>query len=382
MRKLLLFFFKILELINKILPKNKLRIVLYSNLGFRDNIEAFFSFLIKNDYYNNYHIVVATNDYTKLQRMEKIKYTGRIRGIFFFLTSKYFFYSFGKYPIMPAKDQIVVNLWHGMPLKKIGNLEKGKESIKYDYFSLVLSTSKFFDTIMMKSFNCEETRIMHVGQPRTDYFYSKTTNRIFQDFTKTIIWMPTFRTTDILHESNTSNKDAILPLINSNIDLEKLNDLFIKYNSILVIKLHPIQSIKALSFTKLSNIIFIDENYLKRKGINLYQFLPETDCLITDYSSVFFDYLLLDKPIIFTTNDLEDYKSNRGLNFENLEEIMPGEKVKTLDELLIKLSTFFSGQDEKKQLRNKVNLVLNEYSSVNNCRKICDLCGIQKEKNL
>lgn len=367
-----------LTLLNKIIPKKHNLIVLYSNLGFRDNVEAFYTFLIDNNYHKKYKLVVSSNDYKNIHHIEGIKYVSCFSGVFYFLISKFFFYSFGKYNIMPSKRQCVVNLWHGMPLKTIGNLEKGKENIKYDYFSYVISTSQYFDNVMMKSFNCNRERIMNSGQPRTDYFY-KIYPKLFEQYDKVAIWMPTFRTSDILHESNTSNVNIILPLVKNEKNLKKINSIFKNNNSLLLIKLHPIQRKTNFIFSNLSNIKFIDEDYLKSNNITLYGLLPETDFLITDYSSVYFDYLLLDNPILFTLEDLNDYKKNRGLNFDNFEDIMPGPKVFTFKQFLCELNNLLSDNDDFSEERKKVNLILNEYSNKNNCKNICDFCGIKGE---
>ena len=366
---------KILTVVNKITPKRDKTIILYSNLGFRDNVEALYHYLVTNKYHEKYKIVVSTNDYKKIDNIKGVKYISCIKGVYYFLTSKYFFYSFGKYNIMPSNKQCVVNLWHGMPLKTIGNLEKGKENNKYDYFSYVLSTSQYFDDIMARSFNCGQERIMKCGQPRTDYFYNNK-DKIFKNYKKIAIWMPTFRTSDILNESNVSDSNKVLPLVNNLEDFKRINKLFKKYNSLLLIKLHPMQSTANNIYTDLSNIKFIDERYLNSKKISLYEFLPQTNFLITDYSSVYFDYLLLNKPIIFTLDDLADYKENRGLNFENFEDIMPGPKVFTFEELLSELKKSLNNKDHFSVERKQVNLQLNEYSTNNNSKKICELCGI------
>lgn len=380
MKEIAIYICKILEYINKIIPKSNRRIVFYSNLGFRDNSEALFDYLILNNYQEYYEIIIASNDYKEIEKVDNVKYVNCVVGLYYFLISKYFFYSFGKYPIMPSNKQVVVNLWHGMPLKKIGNMEKGKEKNKYDYFNYVLSTSSYFDEIMSKSFNCSLDRILHCGQPRTDIFFSNITkkNKIFKGYDQILIWMPTFRNSDILHESNSSNEEKILPLISNNKDMDFLNKILIEYNSLLVIKLHPIQRIEGLPFGNLSNIVFIDEKFLKDNNSSLYSFLRETDCLITDYSSVYFDYLLLQKPIIFTIDDIDDYKVNRGLNFNNLEDIMPGEKNITYSDLISSIKSFLNGNDFWKYKRERANNLLNEYSSRNNCEIICNTVGIKK----
>lgn len=89
-------------------------------------------------YNDEYKIVVSINDFEKyLENPPKnVLFVSNKKGIKHFMKSKYAFYCFGKYPIKPAKSQIVVNLWHGTPLKKIGNLESGLEKIDYNFFLL------------------------------------------------------------------------------------------------------------------------------------------------------------------------------------------------------------------------------------------------------
>ena len=129
-------FFKISDVtskLNTLIPKKRNRIVIYSNWGFRDNIRTLYQYLVVNGYQDKYEIICASNNFYHLKKDNKVKFVSIYNGLYYFLTSKYFFYSFGKYPIKPTKKQMVVNLWHGMPLKKIGNLENGMEKIDYNF---------------------------------------------------------------------------------------------------------------------------------------------------------------------------------------------------------------------------------------------------------
>ena len=124
--------FKPLSLVNKFIKKNEKLIFFYSNLGFRDNVRAFYEYLIAQKYNEEYQIVVSINDVAdyKEQAPKNVTFVNNRQGIPYFLRAKYGFYCFGKYPIKPSGQQTIVNLWHGTPLKKIGNLEKGLEKTK------------------------------------------------------------------------------------------------------------------------------------------------------------------------------------------------------------------------------------------------------------
>ena len=198
--KTVLFKFKtITSKMNTMIPKKNKRIVLYSNWGFRDNLRTLYQYLVDNGYQEEYEIICASNDFYHLEKEKDVKYVSIYRGLYYFLTSKYFFYSFGKYPIKPAPNQMVVNLWHGMPLKKIGNLEEGLENVDYNFFTKLVSSSDFFTPIMKAAFNATDEQMLLVGNIRNDELFKEK-----QD--KRIIWMPTYRNSKNYHDS----QDALI----------------------------------------------------------------------------------------------------------------------------------------------------------------------------
>ena len=183
-------FFKINDFtskLNTMIPKKRNRIVIYSNWGFRDNIRTLYQYLVDNGYQDKYEIVCASNDFYHLERDSRVKFTSIYRGLYYFLTSKYFFYSFGKYPIKPSKKQMVVNLWHGMPLKKIGNLEYGLENIDYNFFTKLVSSSDLFTPIMKAAFNAKDEQMLLVGNIRNDELFEEKKIRILFGCQLTVI---------------------------------------------------------------------------------------------------------------------------------------------------------------------------------------------------
>lgn len=73
---------------------------------------------------------------------------------------------------------------------------------------------------------------------------------------------------------------------------------------------------------------------LFERDLDLYEFLPATDFLMTDFSSIFFDYLHLDKPVIFITNCLDQYQQTRGFLLGPYGEVVPGPQAKRQAELV------------------------------------------------
>ena len=349
-RNLKVLFFKINDFtskLNTMIPKKRNRIVIYSNWGFRDNIRTLYQYLVDNGYQDKYEIVCASNDFYHLERDSRVKYTSIYRGLYYFLTSKYFFYSFGKYPIKPSKKQLVVNLWHGMPLKKIGNLEYGLENIDYNFFTKLVSSSDLFTPIMKTAFNAKDKQMLLVGNIRNDELFEEKKD-------KNIIWMPTYRNSKNYHDS----QDAFIFSLDES-EFEDINTILAEYEYHLYIKLHPLEESQFKFKNNYSNIHMLSEDIISQHYGTLYKFLGTTSALITDYSSVFLDYYLLDRPVAFTINDYEEYKEKRGFVFDDIKSLMAGPTISNLEELLKFLLSVINSEDEFYIVRNKVNSIVN-----------------------
>ena len=343
-------FFKISDFTSKLntkIPKKRNRIVLYSNWGFRDNIRTLYKYLVDNCYQDNYEIICASNNFYHLKKDKKVKFISIYNGLYYLLTSKYFFYSFGKYPIKPTKKQMVVNLWHGMPLKKIGNLENGMENIDYNFFTKLVSSSDLFTPIMKAAFNANDEQILLVGNIRNDELFEENKD-------KNIIWMPTYRNSKNYHDS----QDAIIFSLDD-LEFNRMNNLLAGYEYHLYIKLHPLEESHFKFKNNYSNIHMLSEDIISQNYGTLYKFLGTTSALITDYSSVFLDYYLLNRPVAFTINDYEEYKEKRGFVFEDVKSLMVGPTISNFDELLKFLLSVMKSEDEFYIERNKVNSVVN-----------------------
>ena len=342
--KTVLFKFKMItSKMNMIIPKKNKRIVLYSNWGFRDNLRTLYQYLVDNGYQEEYDIICASNDFYHLEKEEHVKYVSIYRGLYYFLTSKYFFYSFGKYPIKPAPNQMVVNLWHGMPLKKIGNLEVGMEEIDYNFFTKLVSSSALFTPIMKAAFKAEDNQILLVGNIRNDELFKK-------EKEKNIIWMPTYRNSNNYHDS----QEALIFSLGEE-DFSKIQQILSKHDYQLYIKLHPLEESRLHVQMNHSNIHLLTEEIISEQYDTLYTFLGTTSALITDYSSVFLDYYLLNRPVVFTINDYEEYKEKRGFVFEDVKSLMVGSVIRDSHDLLEFLESVMKSEDSYIEERTKVN---------------------------
>ncbi|UCG62504.1 MAG: CDP-glycerol glycerophosphotransferase family protein [Candidatus Zixiibacteriota bacterium] len=246
-----------------------------------------------------------------------------------------------------------IQLWHGTPLKLIcydvlalstGFGQTLKNRLKRILFTLFpyLNTGLVYDKITISSdfvkasflsaFRAKNENIVITGQPRNDalsddYIFDQQLfpeiahlERLRHEYQHVITWMPTHRLR--------SGRGTVGLLDNFAFDLESLQQLFQQHGATLVVKVH-----------------FLDSPDLKRRfegcsGIKVYPFadpyplLRYTDILISDYSSVVFDYLLLDRPIIFTPFDYEEYTQSDAPFYYNYQSVAPGRHCRNWPEVL------------------------------------------------
>ncbi len=361
-----------LNIVNKFIKKVDSHILIYSNLGFYDNTKALFNHLIENGYNDKYKITVSCSDWEEyVETAEKnVKYVSNTKGLLRFFRSKYCFYCFGKYPVKPSKQQIVFNMWHGMPLKKIGNMVKGCEKIDYNYFTYLLCTSEYFREIMKKSFNATDKQIFICGQPRTDEMLSpihaedeiatKTALVNYKNrFSKMILWLPTFR----------ENSGTELDILSVD-QLSELDDYCGEKGWCIIVKLHPLSGVDPDVYEGFENIGFVNNSILDRLHIGFYSLVGMSSALITDYSSVYFDYMLLDKPMGFAISDMEKYNDSRGFVFDDPLSKMPGDLIYNGDDFLKFVKKTIDGKDDYVNLRRKLSYEFNKYCDNKNCERV------------
>jgi len=214
--------FRAISLINTIIPKDDTLILLYSNLGFRDNIAYLYNHLIDNGYNKKYRIIRSQNDKYTGTLTDNVKIISNAKGVLYFLRAGHVFYCFGKIPIYPSNNQIVIQLWHGTPFKGADDWQKATVA-KKSYYTYLLMSSHYFDDIAKKYYGVKDKNIAICGQPRTDVMFKDNPKyEELRNYKKVVIWMPTFRKSTLMGYSNTS-KDMIIPLLKCT-DFENINE--------------------------------------------------------------------------------------------------------------------------------------------------------------
>lgn len=222
-------------------------------------------------------------------------------------------------------------LWHGMPMKKIeADIPKTITTFKrlktiirrvflpYEFnnrYDFLLTTSAFFDPMFASAFRSDKSKIYTIGYPRNDVFFDKQHAVLIEEIDSRfnhplkIMYMPTFR--DAQKDFN--------PFASFGFSVSAFNELLNTQNIVFFYKGHFYGDTEANDLNSVGNrFIHVKDD----SAYDTYQLLKDIDVLITDYSSIYFDFLLMKKPVILTPFDVDDYiKYSRPLYFDYFQHI-------------------------------------------------------------
>ncbi len=374
----------------RIFPIDKNLIVMESEGDFTDNSQALYKYMQKNGYLKKYKVVWLADHPEKLKEKNifavyKYKNKLNLSLDYYLATCKYYIYDhnnvISKYR---RKSQIVFNLWHGVPYKSNKVQNSNQLRINYDKF---LSTGEYCTKALAEFLNAPEEMAVELGYPRIDYFFfdlkrikSKLEKRFkFSYYKKTILWMPTFRqSNDKSLSENYMQNETGLPIFETKEQLVKFNKFLQDNNILFVLKLHPLQANLPIFSEKYSNILILKNEDLIEMNIQIYQFIPLTDAIVSDYSSVAIDYMVLNKPIVYTLDDYEDYAKSRGFVVDNVLDYMPGYHVYNTEDMKKAILEIADGKDVYKEQRNKILPIMHKYLNGGASKRILDYLNIKK----
>ncbi|PID02606.1 hypothetical protein CSV67_08195 [Sporosarcina sp. P2] len=274
-------------------------------------------------------------------------------------------------------NHINIEMWHGFPLKRIGvmdSLNVNSNFLNYVETStkntqLVLSYSQLYTTFFNSAFPTNISKYKITGMPRNDLLFEENNLQKLQLVTKNkklnrfniVFYLPTWRKgknkkrVDAQREWNTlfgfENEHS-----------SKVIEMVEKNNLFLIVKLHPYEYkfYKDLELFEHNQIFLLPEDKLLEENVHLYELISASKLLITDYSSIFFDTLLLDMPIIFTPTDLKEYRQNKGFLMEPYNYFTPGKTVLSLAELSKEISRILNGEDQFVKQRQLIRNIVFE----------------------
>jgi len=389
MKILLYTFFYILYPFSFLFVRNKRKYAFGSFAGrFNDNAKYFFIYTCQHCSDINAAWISSSMATVRLVRSLGFKayHLASPQGVWHSLTSKYWFFNSYTSDIFYSFSggAVCVNLWHGVGLKRIEyNILSGPLGARYqktDFKEVYchpqsfrapdyLVTSTPFQThLFSSSFRIPLDRCLEFGYPRNEILTEEVGLRTvfittyeppearqmiekMGHYSRTLIYMPTWR-------------DSQRNLFAQGMDLARLNSVLSSHGELLILKPHPNVKLET-DGQYYSNIVYFPA------GLDVYPILPYTDVLITDYSSVLYDYILMEgKSVILYLYDYQDYLNERDLYYP-FDENVVGKRVYTFEELLATVNDHDYNMDETER-KALIEKFWGETIHFNSNRKILD----------
>ena len=350
----------------------------FNGKSYTDSPKAIYQYMLNNEKYKDFKYIwffdsEKVNDYGYLMKNRNTFVISKKSKQYIksFQIAKYWVFNY-KIPdyIKPKENQVFLQCWHGTPLKRLGcdlihydnklnsvNEMKKRYKIEAEKISYFLSPSKFASEKFSSAWNLKEIGkeniILEKGYPRNDFLFNYTQKDVKEikekilgkNITdkKIILYAPTYRANQ--HQSGVGY------VYKEEVNFEKMRE---KLGSNFIILFRPHYFIaNVFDFEKYKGFVY---DASKIDDIN--ELYVISDILITDYSSVFFDYANLKRPMIFYMYDLEHYRDESNGFYLDIEETLPGRIIKTEDELIqeiIRISTEFKYDEKYKKFNETFN---------------------------
>ena len=313
-----------------------------------DNIAVMLQELVQNDAYRGYTIWLSGNKGTEEARMQYIRknhmehrvklvtiatlpYYKRLATAKFLLTEDSLIHYFTK-----REGQVLLNTWHGTPLVTLGKYKKmdyvivGNEQKNFFESDFLLCPNEFTKQRFLEDYmleNFAKTKLLMGGYPRNMLLRDEESRKKMRaahgiEAMQVIAYLPTWR-------KNTPETSVAIRTAQMKQHLAAL-DALLSDTQVMYVKQHHINRVK-LDFSGFRHIKPFPTDCL------IYEFLNATDVLVTDYSSVMFDYLTTGRKIVLFVPDLEVFERIRGLHMELSR--LPFPKAETIEELAEELTT-------------------------------------------
>lgn len=328
--------------------------------GFTDNSRYFFESM---NTHSDIRCVWIAGDEKTLRIIREmgfeVYHKKSIKGIMLCYKAKVYIYSnyASTINVYTSAGATLVNLWHGTPLKKIeyditkkplsnyfNNAGMFNKLLMPEYHmrcDILLAPSVFvYEYSFKRAFRVyDKNNVIIADPPRISALIDKAheykiINSCEVQAPKTFLYAPTWR------------DDCSDFIKKSGLNFSRLNDVLSKNNALLQLRLHANTKLD-IDISMFTNIIIIDN------GETAEESMLKSDFLITDYSSIFFDYLYLDRPIIFFPFDYNDYISSREM-YLNYNYLVPGVKVYNQEGLICEMLKMLKGDDEYSDVRKKI----------------------------
>lgn len=369
-RNIVIFFYKIFfHLLN-----SKKNIILFESSNGRNytgNPKYIYEYFLNSSKKDKFKYVWSLEDTSQTIPGKPIKVRkNRLKYLYYSIVSTFWIFD-SRHPhyLEKKSDCIYIQTWHGTPLKKLAldmdklnmggntNIEEYKSNFRLNTFfwDYLIVQNDFSEDIFKRAFDFKGS-FLKTGYPRNDIIINKKNDdklisKIKKEFKiaedkKIILYAPTWRDNEFYKEQQYK--------FSTNIDFDLMKEKLAN-DYVFIVKYHYLVK-DSIDWDKYSDFIIVADE--KQDIQNLYLI---SDILITDYSSVMFDFSLLNKPMIFYTYDLKFYKENiRGFYF-NIEKEVPGPIIENNEELALYLKNFRL-KDYFSDYENKYSKFIKKYN--------------------
>lgn len=230
-----------------------------------------------------------------------------------------------------SSGKVFVNLWHGMPVKRL----PPDSDVGRNQTDVTIATAPIHATNLRSTWGLAPEQVAVTGLPRNDVLVSRAGTPVpaaLRELTggrPLVVWLPTYRSA--VGEAEVDGVDAGNVSQFAGGTAEAVNALLARLDVHAVLKPHPLAPRPEVA--RLSHLDVWDEDDLQASGLTLYQLLAHADVLISDHSSVWIDFLLTQRPMLFAVSDLDEYAGSRGFYFDPITDLFPGPLVTDLEAL-------------------------------------------------
>ncbi len=324
----------------------------------------------KNSYREKY--VLRDTDFLKTSIGKQILY------IIALSTSRYLIFE-NQMIKKRREDQISIYLNHGSPPLKA---TKGIINLPSNLNYAVCPSVNCAD-ILCEQYGINKERLLYCGSPRTDILFDQMIKSSLAEllhitnYRKVVLWVPTFRQHFKNGRVDTKRQyKSGMPIVETEKDWSGLIDFLKKRSILLIIKPHLLQKIDLLKIPQNINVNFITQTDLEKLHSNVYDLMKLCDGMITDYSTIAFDYMLLDRPIGYTIDDIKEYKV--GFSVSDPLALMPGEKITNLMEFILYLENIYCEKDTYAKERAAISdYIHGQFCDGNNSKRLANLVNLK-----
>lgn len=341
-----------------------------SKPDFSCNPHALWKYIKENTEHETAWLVSDRNHLEKLRaRGIRCEMYDTVRGNELAAQAKYIVSNVYVFGALPKKeDQIFVNLWHGSGVKAHDFYDA---NLPLQQLNKVLDFSEKTDLLCVHSLDdrfrlsaqlhYDMRKAVATGQPRLDCVKKadgkenlvKVLGEGVRKYDKYIFFVPSFRANSSCHSGKFYSENVFRL---DDYDNERLQEFLEENNAALIYKLHPVEqtALKGVCFSMGKNCYEMTDNMLFEADVRYDEFLNAIDIMISDYSSIAYDFLVLNRPIVYLIPDYEEYKNQKGFVFHNIDYYMPGEKVYSFSNLLHGLEENLTNPDKYALERKQV----------------------------